>query len=82
MHMYMTCGFYAIAGKRFFEVDDERGILYYFRTRQAAEWEEPARHFQLSTLLCASLLPGPSQASHGAYVVPLRGRSSARGEFP
>ena len=40
-------------GKRYFEVDDERGILYYFRTRSAQEWEEPARHFLLSTLLCA-----------------------------
>jgi len=39
-------------GKRFFEVDDERGIMYYFRTRSAIEWEEPARHFLLSTLLC------------------------------
>ena len=38
-------------GKRYFEVDDERGILFYFRTRQAQRWDEPAKHFKLSTLL-------------------------------
>lgn len=48
-------------GKRYFEVDDERGILYYFRTRSAQEWEEPAHHFLLSTLLCAAV-PEPARA--------------------
>ena len=42
----LTC-----TGKRYFEVDDERGILFYFRTRQAHRWDEPAKHFRLSTLL-------------------------------
>ena len=27
-------------GRRYFEVDDERGILYYFKTRAAAVFEE------------------------------------------
>ena len=39
------------AGRRYFEVDDERGIIFYFRTRQAQQWDEPAKHFKLSTLL-------------------------------
>ena len=51
-------------GKRYFEVDDERGIIYYFRTRahatvgpeRAQEWHEPARHVLLSTLLSARAL--------------------------
>ena len=44
-------------GRRYFEVDDERGILYYFKTRAAAVFEEePARHFRLSTLLSARAL--------------------------
>ena len=37
-------------GRRYFEVNDERGILFYFRTRAAHDWDEPARHFLLSAL--------------------------------
>jgi len=49
-------------GKRYFEVDDERGILYYFRTRAAQEWDEPARHFMLSTLRSCTTSPSYSHA--------------------
>lgn len=37
-------------GKRYFEVNDELGILYYFRTKSAQRWDEPARHFELESL--------------------------------
>ena len=40
---------FATWGKRYFEVDDERGILYYFRTKAAHEWDEPARHLGTMT---------------------------------
>ena len=40
-----------LAGRRYFEVDDERGIIFYFRTREAQKWDEPAKHFKLSSLL-------------------------------
>jgi len=47
-------------GKRYFEVDDERGILFYFRTKAAQEWDEPARHFSLSALRDCRALEIPS----------------------
>lgn len=47
-------------GRRYFEVDDERGILCYFRTRAAQDWDEPARHFTISALVHARLVDDPS----------------------
>ncbi|KAL1523166.1 hypothetical protein AB1Y20_018121 [Prymnesium parvum] len=52
-------------GKRYFEVDDDRGLLYYFRTRAAQQWDEPARHFMLSSLLDCHPVPLPSGHSFG-----------------
>ena len=52
-------------GKRFFEVDDERGILYYFRTRAAQQWDEPARHFLLSSLVSVQAVDDAHAAPHG-----------------
>ena len=49
-------------GKRYFEVDDKRGMLYYFRTRAAQEWDEPARHFMLSALRSCTTSPSHSHA--------------------
>jgi hypothetical protein len=38
-------------GRRFFEVDDERGILYYFHTRASQDWEDARGDISLAGLI-------------------------------
>ena len=38
-------------GRRFFEVDDERGILYYFHTRASQDWEDARGDVSLAGLI-------------------------------
>ena len=61
-------------GRRYFEVDDERGILYYFRTRSAQEWDEPARHFLLSSLVSVAPVDTTftSHAIELTYITPIK----------
>jgi len=60
-------------GRRFFEVDDELGLLYYFKTRAGQDWDEPARHFALAALLSVRSV----DASAGPHALEIRYRATS-----